>query len=71
MVRKLGAAVLLPFFAGGGELGPYLTQCRMGQGLPPYTKWHLNRFSRLATMDMVQKLGAVPPFCGGESWVPI
>jgi len=23
-------------FAGGGELGPHLTQCGQGRGLPPY-----------------------------------
>jgi len=32
MGRKLGA---LPFL-GEGELGPHLTQCCLGQGLPPY-----------------------------------
>jgi len=32
MGRKLG---ICPFF-GGGELGPHLTQCRLGRGLPPY-----------------------------------
>ena len=32
MARKVGASVPL----SGGELGPHLTQCRLGQGLPPY-----------------------------------
>ena len=31
MDRKLGA---VPIF--GGKLGPRLTQCRLGRGLPPY-----------------------------------
>jgi len=31
--RKLGAA-MPPLFGGG--LGPNLTQCRLGRGLPPY-----------------------------------
>ena len=30
--RKVGAAVPLSM----GELGPHLTQCRLGRGLPPY-----------------------------------
>ena len=33
MGRKVGAAVPLSV---GGELGPHLTQCRLGRGLPPY-----------------------------------
>jgi len=32
MGRKEGAAVPL----SGGELGPHLTQCRLGRGLPTY-----------------------------------
>ena len=31
--RKVGAALPLSI---KGELGPYLTQCGVGQGLPPY-----------------------------------
>jgi len=34
MGRKLGAVPLL--FLGGGELGPYLTQCGLGHSLPSY-----------------------------------
>jgi len=34
------------------------------------TKWHLDSFNRLATIDMGRKLGAVP-FFGEGSWVPI
>jgi len=44
-----------------GELGPHLTQCGLGRGLPSY-QWHLNPSSRLATTDMDWKLGAVPHF---------
>jgi len=33
MARNLGA---VPLFFGGGELGPHLTQCGLGQGLPSY-----------------------------------
>jgi len=32
MGRKMGAAVPL----SAGELGPHLTQCRLGRGRPPY-----------------------------------
>jgi len=32
MGRKVGAAVALSV----EELGPHLTQCRLGRGLPPY-----------------------------------
>jgi len=32
MGQKVGAAVPLSM----GELGPHLTQCHLGQGLPPY-----------------------------------
>ena len=35
-----------------------------------HTKWILDASSRLATIDMGRKLGAVPPFLGG-SCVPI
>jgi len=35
MGRKLGGAALPPFL-GKEELGPHLTQCRLGRGLPPY-----------------------------------
>jgi len=50
------------FFFGAEEMGPHLTQCRLGRGLPPYTKWHFDPSSRLATTDMGRKLGAVPQF---------
>ena len=34
------------------------------------TKWHLDPFSRLATIDVGRKLGLCPLF-GEGSWVPI
>jgi len=48
-----------------GELGPHLTQCGLGRGLPPYqmASWSS---SRLATTDMGRKLGGCAPFFGGE-----
>jgi len=60
MGRKLG--VVPPF--GRGELGPYLAQCGLGRGLPPYrvASWSMQPFghSRLGP-----KMGSVP-FWGGE-----
>jgi len=58
---KVGAAVPL-----SGELGLHLTQCRLGRGSPPYTKWHLDPSGRLAKTDMGRKLGAVPLIGGGS-----
>jgi len=60
MGRKLRGSA--PFV--GGELGPHLTQCRLGWGLYLPTKWHLDPSSHLATRDMGLKLGgkALPPF---------
>ena len=46
MDRKVGADV--PLFLG--ELGPHLIQCRLGRGVPPFTKWHLVLSNRLATI---------------------
>ena len=37
------------------ELGPHLTQCRLGRGLYLPTKWHLDPSSHLATTDMGRK----------------
>jgi len=34
MGQKVGGVRCAPFH--GGELGPYLIQCRLGRGLPPY-----------------------------------
>jgi len=42
MGRKVGAAVALSV----EELGPHLTQCRLGRGLPPYqvAPWSIQPF---------------------------
>jgi len=45
MGRKVGDAVPISV----GELGPHLTQWRLGRGLPS-TKWHLDPSNRLATI---------------------
>ena len=44
MGRKLGGVPL--FSRGGAELGPHLTQCRLGRGLPPYqvASWFIQPF---------------------------
>ena len=61
MAESWGRA--LPLF-GEGELGPHLTQCRLGEAYLR-TKWHLGPFSRLAGIDMGQKLGmGCAPFGG-------
>ena len=62
MGRKFGA---VPLF--GVELGPNVTQCRLGRRLPPYlsTKWHLDPPSRLATIYVGRKFGGSTPFGGG------
>jgi len=43
--RKLGGCCA-PFLAGAGELGPHLTQCGLGRGLPLYqvTSWSIQLF---------------------------
>jgi len=51
-----------------GELGPHVTQCRLGRDLYLYTKWYLDPSSRLGTIDVGQKLGGgsktvVPSVC--------
>jgi len=45
MGRKLGSVSLW----GRGDLGPHLTQCGRGRGLPP-AKFHLDPSNRLATI---------------------
>jgi len=37
-------------FPWGEELGLHVTQYRLGRGLPPCSKWHLDPSSRLATI---------------------
>ena len=58
---------------GEGELGPRLTQCGLDLFGPVYlhTKWHLDLSSRLATINMVRNVGAVPLFSSGRCWVPV
>jgi len=64
--RKVGGCcALCPF--PWGELGPYLTQCRLAEAYFR-TKWHLDLSSRLATTNIGRKLGRVvpSPFFGSE-----
>ena len=58
----------VPLFEG--ELGPRLPQCARAEACL-HIKWHLDPSSHLATIDMDRKSGAVPPFWGRGSWVPI
>jgi len=79
MGQKLGT--VLPFLWGGdlgvtpfgGNWAPSNTVAWAEAYLR--TKWHLDRSSRFATIDMGQNLGGElcpPPFLGGGvSWVPI
>jgi len=45
MCRKVGMAAV-PLSVG--ELGPHLTQCRLGRGVPPYqvASWSIQPFGR-------------------------
>ena len=52
------------FSAGEGScMGPHLTHCRLGRGLPLHTKCHIDPFSHLTTTNE-PKIGAMPPFWG-------
>jgi len=51
---------------GEGKLGPHPTQCRVGRCLYFRTKRHLDQCSRLAAIDVGQKLGAPPLFGEGD-----
>jgi len=62
MGRELGRW-LRPLF-GRGELGPHLTQCRLGRGLYLHTTWHLGAFSHLAAIHTGQKFGGSASFFG-------
>jgi len=62
MGRKLGGHAT---FWGSGELGPHLTQCRLGRG-QPCNKWHLDPSSPLTTIDICQKSGAMSLLGGGD-----
>jgi len=60
--------LLCQFISGGGKLGPHLTQCRLGQGLPPY-KVASSSIMPFSTTDIGQKLGrdAVPLLGDGSA----
>ena len=54
-----------------GELGPHLTQCHLGQGLPPYqvASWYIQPFGH---NRHGLKIGRGQyPFWGRRSWVSI
>jgi len=61
--RKGVAAV--PLSAAGWGLGPILPNLPWAE-IYLRTKWHFDGSSRLATSDMGQKLGVVPPVWGKE-----
>jgi len=65
----LNWGISAPFWGGGA--GSRLTQCPLGRGLPPYTMWHLDPSSHLATTDMGRKLGGGCAPLGRGSRVPI
>jgi len=80
MGQKVGAAVPLSM----GELGPHLTKCHLGQGLPPYQvasssiqPFHHNRHGlqviraqvKLASVNCESTGGCCAPFHDG-SWSP-
>ena len=58
MDRKVGRGRCVPLFLG--ELGPHLTQCGMGRGLPSY---HVasSFIQSFGTTDMGRKLGVCAP----------
>ena len=63
--RKLGG--LCPF--RGGELGPHLTQCCLGWGLPPYqvVSWYIQPFGHNISGP---KIGGSAPFWGRGAGFP-
>jgi len=64
--EKCGAVV--PFL---GELGPHLTQCRLGRSLPPYQVASLMHPAVWPQQTLAENWGAgCAPFWGRE-WVPI
>ena len=66
MCRKLGAVPLW------GELGPHLTQCGLGRGLPLYqvTSWSIQPFGHSRHGPKIGEVEGLCPF-GEGSWVPI
>ena len=60
----------VPPFRGRGA-GSHLAQYGLGRGLPPAPyQGHVDPSSRLGTIDMGRKLGAVPTFWGGGAGSP-
>ena len=55
-------------FRFGEELGPHLTQCRLGRGLPPCQVPSLS--IQLFGHRHGPKFGVLAPF-GEESWLPM
>jgi len=77
MCRQVGRGLLCPF--PWGELGPHLTQCRLGWGLPPYqvVSWSIQPFGhgpksgRLLCLFLWGELGPHLTQCGqgrGLGW---
>ena len=60
--------LMCPYWTG--ELGPHLTQCGLGWGLPPYqvASWSIQPFGHNRHGP---KIGDCAPFFGGGSWVSI
>jgi len=66
-VKKWGASVPLSM----GELGPYLTQCCLGRGLPPYQvePWSIQPFGQNRHgLKSVGNCCVIFFWGGGESW---
>jgi len=51
-------------------MGAHLTQSRLGWGLSPCQVYHLDPYSRLATINMGRKLGGSAPFLGRGAGSP-
>jgi len=67
MGQKWGAVPLL----GGGSWVPMQHSTAWAEAYL-CTKWHLDPYCRLGTIDMGRKLGGdTAPFFGEGSWVPI
>jgi len=66
MGRKEGGCGAAPFFWGGGELGPHLTQCGLGRSPPQYQVASVQPFGHNRHGP---KIGVCAPL--GDSWVPI
>jgi len=67
MGRKLGGPC--PFIRGGGA-GSQSSTMWPAPRPTLHTKWHVDPYNLLATIDMGRKLVALPPFGGGGTWSP-